>query len=112
MHELNSHLDIFSRPQVLENCRAIFASPNRYFTENSRWVPLEKEREKIHHYQDVKVEIQKIWNCKSVSVVPIVIWALEVVTKNLMTWVTKIGTPGILNLLQKGCLLGTAKIIS
>ena len=33
---------IFSLPQVIENCRQIFASPNRYFTENSRWVPLPK----------------------------------------------------------------------
>ena len=34
----------------------------------------EKEREKINHY--LKVEIQKMWNCKSVSVVSIVIVAL------------------------------------
>ena len=72
---------------------------------------VEKEREKIDHYQDLKVEIQKMWNCKSLSVVPIVIGALGTVTKNLMMWVTKIGTPGILNLLQKACLLGTAKIL-
>ena len=43
-----------------------------------------------------------MWKFKSVSVV----WA---VTKNLTMWVTKIGTPGILNLLQKACLLGTWK---
>ena len=70
--------------------------------------PGKKKREKNDHYQDVKVEIQKIWNCKSVSVVPVVIWALEVVTKNLMTWVTKIGTPGILKLLHEACLLRAA----
>ena len=28
-----------------------------------------------------------------------------------MMWVTKIGTPRIFNLLQKACLLGTAKIL-
>ena len=73
---------------------------------------VEKEREKIDHYQDLKVEIQKMWNCYSVSVVPIVIGALGgAVTKNLMMWVTKIGTPEILNLLQKACLLGTARIL-
>ena len=72
---------------------------------------VEKEREKIDHYQYLKVEIQKMWNCKSVSVVPTVIGALGAVNKNLMMWVTKIGTPGILNLLQKVCLLGTAKIL-
>jgi len=54
----------------------------------------EKEREKIDHYQDLKVEIQKLWNCESVSVVLVVIGALGAVTENLMMWVTKIGTPG------------------
>ena len=40
-HEWNSHLEIklFSSNR---NFRAIFASPNRYFTESSRWVPLSK----------------------------------------------------------------------
>ena len=52
-----------------------------------------------------------MWNYKIVSVVPIVFGAFGAVTKNLMMWVTKIGTPGILNLLQKACLLGTAKIL-
>ena len=27
----------------------------------------EKEREKIDLYQDIKVEVQKIWNCRSTS---------------------------------------------
>ena len=45
---------------------------------------VEKERVKIDHYQNLKVEIQKMWKCKSESVVPIVIGALEAVTKNLM----------------------------
>ena len=31
----------------------------------------EKEREKIDHYQDLKVEIQKLWNCVSVVLVVI-----------------------------------------
>ena len=49
----------------------------------------EKEREKVDHYQDLKVEIQKkkkkkLWSCKSVSVIPVVIGALGAVTKNLM----------------------------
>ena len=29
-----------SVPQAIENFYSIFASQNRYFTENSRWVPL------------------------------------------------------------------------
>ena len=62
----------------------------------------ENEREKIDHYQDFKVEIQKnVENC---------IWGTWVVTKNFMMWVTKIGTPKILNLLQRVCLSGTASV--
>ena len=36
--------------------------------------------------------------------------ALEAVTKHFMMWVTKIGTPKILNLLQRVCLLGKANV--
>ena len=57
------------------------------------------------------METQKMCNCKSVSVVPIVFGALGAVTKNLMLWVAKIGAPGIWNLLQKACLLGKAKVL-
>ena len=43
-----------------------------------------KETEKIDHFKDVKVEVQiKIWNCRSVSVIPIVIGALWTLSKHL-----------------------------
>ena len=57
------------------------------------------------------MEIQQMWNYISVSVVPFVFGALGAVTNNLMMWVTKIGIPGILNLLRKACLLGSAKVL-
>ena len=41
VHEWNGHLEIFSCPEVIETkFWVIFVSPNRYFTENSCWVPL------------------------------------------------------------------------
>ena len=40
VHEWNGYLEIFSFPQAVENSRQFFASPNRYFTENSHWIPL------------------------------------------------------------------------
>ena len=40
VHEWNGHLQILIRPQPRENFKAIFVSPNRYFTQNSRWVLL------------------------------------------------------------------------
>ena len=39
-----------SVPQVIENFYAIFASPNRYFTESSRWVPLMRLSLQINLY--------------------------------------------------------------
>ena len=33
------------------------------------------------------------------------------VTKHLRMWISKLPTPGIIELLQKACLLGTAKIL-
>ena len=38
MNQWNGHLEITSHPQVIENVRQY--SPNKYFTENSRWVPM------------------------------------------------------------------------
>ena len=43
--------------------------------------------------------------------IPIVIGALGTVSKHLRMWIGKLGTPGIIALLQKACLLGTAKIL-
>ena len=41
LHEWNDYLEIFSHPQVIENSTHI-CFPNRYFMENSCWVPLNK----------------------------------------------------------------------
>ena len=60
---------------------------------------LEKEQEKIDHYQDLKIEIQKVWNCKRVSTIFILTGALGNVSKNLKTWYSKIGLYGNATLL-------------
>ena len=39
------------------------------------------------------------------------IGALATVRKHLRMWISKLGTPGIIALLQKACSLGTAKIL-
>ena len=56
---------------VLEKARRVFEIIDMACPFDIRIV--EKEREQIHHYQDLKVEIRKMWNCKSVSVVPVVV---------------------------------------
>ena len=40
-------MDIFSRPQIIENSRQ-YLLLSRYFTENSRWVPLKKPVREIY----------------------------------------------------------------
>ena len=42
---------------------------------------IEKEREKITRYEDLMWEIIKIWKCRSVRVIPIVIGALGTISK-------------------------------
>lgn len=71
---------------------------------------LEKEQEKMEKYQELKREIGKIWSCRKVTVLPIVIGALGTFSKNLKTSLKKIGLDCTL-LLQKASLLGTARIL-
>ena len=52
-----------------------------------------------------------IWNCRSVSVIPVVTGALGIVSKHLRMWISMLGTPWIIALLQKACLSGIAKIL-
>ena len=42
----------------------------------------EKEREKIEKYQDLKREIGRLWECRKVTVIPVVIGALGTIGKN------------------------------
>ena len=70
-----------------------------------------KEKEKIEVYQDLKREIKRMWNVKEVTIVPLIIGALGTIGKNFERWLKKIEIECSIELLQKACLLGTAKII-
>ena len=48
---------------------------------------------------------------KKVVIVPIVIGALGTVTERIDSWIEQIGIDCPVALLQKGCLLGSARII-
>ena len=69
-----------------------------------------KEQEKIDKYQDLRIEIAKLWNVKA-KVVPIVIGALGAVTPNLPKHLEAIGVTIKTELLQKAALLGTARLL-
>ena len=70
-----------------------------------------KEREKIENYHDLKHEMKRIWNCRSVLVIPAAIGALGTVSGGLGKWLNLQGMPYNMELLQRVCLLGTARII-
>ena len=70
-----------------------------------------KEKEKMDHYQDLKREIKKLWNMKEVTVIPVIIGALGTINTKFETYIKKIGIECPTELLQKACLLGTARIL-
>ena len=71
----------------------------------------EKEAEKIEKYQDLKIEIGRIWGIKRLIVIPVVVGALGCVTKNLDKWLEKLDIKISTAFLQKTALLGTARIL-
>ena len=71
----------------------------------------DKEKEKVEKYQDLKREVKRIWNMRSVIVVPVIVGALGSITKKLDEWVEKLDITVNIALLQKTTLLGTARIL-
>ena len=72
---------------------------------------IEKEREKITRYEDLKWEIIKIWKCRSMRVIPIVIGALGTISKGFKDYLSEISEDIYFGTLQKECLLGTARTL-
>ena len=71
----------------------------------------EKEREKISKYQDLKIEIERLWE-KQATVVSVVIGSLGSISRDLRKHLRTIGLEGIPpSQLQKTVLLETAHIL-
>ena len=70
-----------------------------------------KEEEKCSNYCDLKYEIARMWQMKDVQFIPVVIGALGTVTKQFEKWIQKLHLEITVEMLQKPCLLGTARII-
>ena len=69
-----------------------------------------KETEKIEKYQDLRLEIQRMWDVKA-KVVPVVIGALGAVTNNLEAYLEQIPGDHRVRPLIKTALLGSAHIL-
>ena len=71
----------------------------------------DKWKEKIENYQDLRRELKRIWKLRRVTVVPIIIGALETISKDIEKWLAEIGVTCRLESLRRACLLGTARIL-
>jgi hypothetical protein len=71
----------------------------------------QKEVEKITKYQDLKIEVERLWQ-KKAAVVPVVIGALGAIPRDLEKHLKTLGLDRISpSQLQKAALLGTAHIL-
>ena len=72
-----------------------------------------KEREKVEYYTDLKYEILKCWKgeVKKVLIIPIIIGALGLMTKNVKSNLEIINFKNGIEPLQKACMFGTARIL-
>ena len=71
---------------------------------------IDKEKEKIEKYQNLKREIQRLSNLKKIDLVPVVLGALRSVTKNFDKYGDKIGIKIDLHTAQKTAFLRRARI--
>ena len=70
----------------------------------------QKEREKRDKYQDLRIELRRLWD-KPVEIIPIIIGALGTIPKSLKRNLEKVGADVAPGLLQKSVLLETAHIV-
>ena len=69
-----------------------------------------KEIEKLSKYKDLEIEINRMWNMKTV-VIPVIIGNLGMVRKTCDKWIKQIPGSTNIDMLQKITLLGTAHIL-
>ena len=55
--------------------------------------------------------MKRIWKLRRVTVVPIIIGALETISEDIEKWLPEIGVACRLESLRRACLLGTARIL-
>ena len=70
-----------------------------------------KEREKIERYQELKREIKRMWNIRSIKVIPVVVRTAGRTSKKLKSCIEELEVVISAALLQKTALLGTACIL-
>ena len=69
----------------------------------------EKETEKIDKYKPLKDEVARLWNMRKVTVIPIVVGALGMISNRFEKFVKGAGMHIRVKHVQKTALLGTAR---
>ena len=69
-----------------------------------------KEKEKIDKYQDLRLELRRLWNCQA-EIVPVVVGALGSTTPKLKKYLSSIPGDHRTPQLIKAALLGSAHIL-
>ena len=72
----------------------------------------EKEPEKIEKYQNLQIELKRLWSLKKVEIVPVVVGALGCISKGFSRWMDILSIKLSIGMVQKSVLLGTARILS
>ena len=65
-----------------------------------------KEKEKIERYQELKKEIKRIWNIRTIKVIPVIVGAIGCTSKKLKNCIEEMG------IVISTALLETARILS
>ena len=72
---------------------------------------VDKEKEKIQKYQDLCLELQRIWNLRTITFVPIIIGATGAYSPNLPKYLDLLPGEHKLGPLLKAALLGSAHLL-
>jgi len=71
---------------------------------------IKKEFEKILKYNDLTIEIQRMWNVKT-KVIPVIIGVIGTISKSFRKYVSNTTGKHEIKELQKTAILGTAHIL-
>ena len=71
----------------------------------------EKEMEQIEKYQNLKIELKRLWLLKKVAVLLVVVGALGCISKGFSGLLDTLGIKLNVGMVQKSVLLGTARIL-
>ena len=71
----------------------------------------EKRRKENERYQELKREIERVWNIRSIKVIPVAVGEFDSTSKKLKNCTKELAAVISTSLRQKTALLGTARIL-